>query len=234
MSLDYACFERRLSGIGRWGDKVQLCLEGVFNNVFYRGAKLISDLNIGTLEERFPEVYETVRDNDVRRALVVSELFRVKPEYAAAKRLLEKLGVKELEIEIDDANPSWGSHGFSFLTSIRQSDFSNLEGLYGGGDAVKVFFKSIFLIAEELDSILYWPILADVWRVKSGLESRRDELRAIMYSKFKEIAEGIPEEAETSRPERVIDGMVYFLWYWYRGVGKKVKRRLETLLKTSL
>jgi hypothetical protein len=218
---DYAYFERKLIEAGRWEDRVGVCLDGIFNNVFFRGLKTISDLDLGTLRLRFPELYETVKDNDVRRGLVVSGFFKV-----AYKHPPSRIEDEEIEIELDEL-PSSG-YAWCFLTSIRQSDFSNLEELYGGADAVRVFFKSVYLIAEELDAVLNSPILADPWRAKNGLESESSRLRDIMYSKFREIAEEIPEEARNfSRPESVINAMVYTLYHWYRDTGKRVRRRLE-------
>lgn len=222
MWKDYATFEREFSEAARWEDKVRVCLEGIFNNVFFRGAKFISDLNMETLKIRIPELYETVEDDNIRRALVISEMFKV--AYKAA--ILHAEGI-ELELDIN-------SYGWVFLTSIRQRDFNYSNELYGGKDAVKVFFKSVFFIAEELYDTLASPILADVWRVKSGLESKRDRLREIMYSKMREIDRGIPEEVKNyTRPEGVINVMVYFLWDWYCGVGKKVRRRIEKLLEIN-
>jgi len=228
---DYGTFERKLSEASKWEDRVRICLEGIFNNVFFRGAKIISDFNIGTLRERFPELYETVRDNNVRRALVVSELFKASLESA----ILRKLGVEEIEIELDLQNPFTGAHGLAFMTLIRQHDFTQLNGLYGGEDAVKVFFKSIFTIAEMLYSVLSYPILADVWRAKSGLEAKRDMLRETLYSKTRELAEEIPEEAKGfTKPEKAVNEMVYFLWHWYAFIGRKVKRKIERLLEIKL
>jgi len=225
LSKDYVAFKRRLSEASEWENKIRICLEGIFNNIFFRGAKIISDLNIETLKVRFPELYETVRDNNVRKALVVSEMFVATFE----STILRKMEVEELEVEMD---PHMSPHGWAFMTSIRQDDFTQLDDLYGGEDAVKVFFKSVFIIAEDLSDLLNSPILTDVWRVKSGLESKRNKLREIMYSKLREIVEKLPEEAKRfTKPEKVVDEMVYFLWHWYNRTGKKAKKKIERLLQ---
>jgi len=224
---DYANFERKLIETDLLEDKVRVCLEGIFNNVFFRGAKTISDLDLQTLRLRFPELYETVKDNDIRKGLVISGLFKVAYKYPEPSQWTDE----EIEIEIDLNEPYSCGYTWCFLTFIRQEDFRNLEELYVGRDAVKVFFKSIYFIAEELDAILNFPILAEPWRTKSGFESKSVILREVMYSKFREIAEKIPEEAKNfSIPESVINTMVYALWHWYHGVGKRVKRRLKKLI----
>jgi hypothetical protein len=220
---DYAYFERKLIEAGQWEDKVRVCLEGIFNNVFLRGAKIISDIDLETLRLRFPELYETVKDNDVRKGLVISELFKVAYKHPPLRRCEDE----EVEIEIDSNSPHGCGYTWCLLTSIRQDDFRNSEELYGGVDAVKIFFKSVYFIAEELDAILNYPVLADPWRTKSGLESKSAKLREVMYSKFREIAE---EAKVLSRPESIINTMVYALYYWYRSVGKRVKRKLEKLI----
>jgi len=225
LSKDYAAFKRGLSEASEWENKIRICLDGIFNNVFFRGAKIISDLNIETLKVRFPELYETVRDNNVRKALVISEMFVATLE----STILRKMGVEELEVEMD---PRMSPHGWAFMTSIGQDDFTQLDDLYRGEDAVKVFFKSVFIIAKDLNELLDSPILTDVWRVKSGLESKRNKLREIMYSKLREIVEKLPEEAKRfTKPEKVVDEMVYFLWHWYNRTGKKAKKKIERLLQ---
>jgi len=222
---DYAHFKGRLAEASRWEDKIKICLEGIFNNVFLRGAKIISDLDLETLRLRFPELYETVKDKEVRKALVVSELFKV-----AYKRPTWGSLDDEVEVEFDHRC----NYMSGMLTCICQKDFGDSEELYGGRDAVKVFFKSIHLIAEELDVVLSSPILADPWRAKSGLESKRDLLREVMCSKFEEIAERIPEEAKRfGVSKKFVDVIPYELWHWYRGVGKRVKRRIEELLRLN-
>ena len=227
---DYDVFEKQLSN-SAWEDKIRICIRGIFNNVFFRGAKFISDLNMETLRERFPEVYETVKDNNVRRALIISEMFKATIETT----ILRKLGVEELEIEIDGTHPSTGFHGWNFLTLIRQRDFTQAENLYGGKDAVKIFFKSIFFISKELYSVLNSPVLRDVWRARSGLEFKRDKLREIIFSELQDIAQNIPNEAKCFTDlKKAVNTLVYFLYYWYVSVGKKVKRKLERLLDIKL
>lgn len=216
-------FEAALANANSWEERVRICLDGILNNIFYRGALLISRLDLETLRIRYPELYETIKDETVRNALIASELFKAK----FGSEVLHRLGVEAPEIEMDEQQ----YHIWDFLGVVRQEEFSQTEGLYRGKDAVRVFLKSVLTLSEELYNTLC-PILADPWRVGSGLEGKRDVLRRIMYEEFKRVVEGLPAEAKVvaSSPEKAVDGMVYFLCHYYANVGERVKRRLKRIM----
>lgn len=221
----FSLFEEALQRADTWERRIETCLDGILNNLFYRGAWLISKLNLATLEVRYPELYETVRNIKVRKALILSGMFKAKPFSSV---LVERFGEEALEVEIDEEAAGSVQATRDFFLMLGLEEETNINELYGGGDAVKVFLKSAFILSGEIRGVLT-PVLMDPWRAKEGLEDKAEKLRQVMINFLENDVKSPPKYFW--RPERNAGRISYYLYYWQ---GASFKKRLEKLLGVKL
>ena len=217
---DYKYFEKKLNDAKDDKELIKICLDGIFNNLFYRHSVLLNSLNIETLKIRYPELYETIADENVKKALVVSEMFKVKDQYSIMKKVIEKKGVEpELEIELEDYthNPAFPMIGTPYEIIVEDKD-----KIYSGKDAVKVFMKSIYILGQYLNKILWEPVLADPWRTAEGFEKERDDLKNMLLSIVND--------------KKGCEEFVYSLYHHYKNVllRSRVKKKIEKFLEIKI
>lgn len=153
-----ADFERELNEAPTLEGKFKVIFEGLILNVFTCGLKEIGQLNLATLEIRNPEVYETVKDKEVREALVRIGIFDVDVFKNPNKNAVE-LGfgpgtlyeMGSPDSPLFEALYTIGAYKFKdyFETQFgRIISVRDLTNFYGGPDAVKVFLKALYVLCK--------------------------------------------------------------------------------------
>ena len=123
----------------------EIVFHALVYNYFTEGLHGIVKLNLPTLRIRYPEVYETIKDKEIRKELVIAELFDVS----------RFKGLKEDDLELDYPNNSIGFGEYSYvleaLNYIGSYKYGDKEEeMYGGKDAPKVFFQALYTLCEIL------------------------------------------------------------------------------------
>jgi hypothetical protein len=162
--MNYKAFEEKLKSTS-WEDRVRLAIKGVRDNIITMHLKKLRDLNLPTLEIRFPEVYEAVKDENARKALVLTGLFIVS-NWKGPKECLELEWPQFPDLTSVLCDCSWG---------VGKEDE---RPLYTGTDAVRILVRSLLILYDEIRSILWYPIQADPWRTKN--KEQATKLKAIM------------------------------------------------------
>ena len=206
--MSYEAFEEKLRSAS-WEERVRLALEGIRDNVITRHLSEIGDpdLNLPTLEIRFPEVYEAIKDKNARISLVLAGLF-IASSWKGPKEDLELVlpTAAELNYAVRDCS------------AVHLIGKGSKEPAYTGSDAVRVLIRSLLALHDEVRSILDLPSKADPWRMPRERD-RSAKLKTIM----KEMV------GMLGRPE---DKLVYYLWH-QEGLSRN-RERLSKLLNLKL
>lgn len=134
-----ADFERELNEASTLEEKFEAIFKALILNTFTSGLNLIDQLNLATLEIRYPEVYEAVKDKGVREVLVRIGIFDV-DMFKNSDRSAIELGFRS------------GTLGYPYLPffqalhMIWEHKYKDLADLYGGPDAVKVLLKALHVL----------------------------------------------------------------------------------------
>jgi len=224
--VSYREFEDVLKSVRGYGG-VEVFLDGIMRNLFYRGVREVDRYSLDTLRIRYPEIYETVRDEKVREALVLAEMFTVNPFKGSGVEIV----INEEDRYLRDFIDGW--HLWITLCKPYVG-----RARYVGGDAVKIFLKSTFLLSKTLHEILDFPVLYDPWRCKQGMENIRDEVKNAVNTYVREIVREalleMPDIPPYHKPEEASAGIAYTLWYYYHfrsGVWGKVGKILKINLR---
>jgi hypothetical protein len=224
--MSYGEFEEALKSAEGYG-RIRVLLDGIMHNLFYRGVREVNSYNLGTLKIRYPEIYETIGDENVRKALIFAEMFVLDP--------FKGPGI-EITIDERDRHLSDFIDGWHLWITLCHPYIGRAR--YVGEDAVKVFLKSTFLLSSTLHEVLYYPVLADPWRCKQGLEDDRDELKSTVVTYMRELmretSSEIPNTSPYHKPEKASDSIAYSLWYYYHNIGNRVKGKVERMLNINL
>lgn len=161
--VSYEEFEKRLKEADREG-RVRLALEGIMGNVLTKRLQVIRDLNLETLEIRFPDAWEAVKVKTAREALVMSGLFVASP-WKGPK--------EDLEITVDD--------GFS-RTAYGLQLCADEEARCTGAEAIRILIKSLYTLHDEVRSILRASLVTNPWVAED--KGLTEKLKIILESKL--------------------------------------------------
>jgi len=127
--------------------RVKVSVMGLANNIFFRNIQFVHDLNLPTLRIREPDVYETVKPLNTRKALVLTGFFQ-------ASRF--KGREEDLEIEMPNIYPMTHYDFYRFHRVVTDKGHWKFESTpmeeYRGEDSVKVTIKAISTLFNELTS----------------------------------------------------------------------------------
>jgi len=147
-------FECELAQASTLEEEFKVVFEGLILNTFTIGLGKINQLNLPTLEIRYPEIYETVKDKSIREVLIKIGMFDVdvfknpdKEAVELGRPMVDKYGA------LIDALNTIGTYRFQehFKTAFGWIDsVENLDRFYGGRGAVKVFLKALWALCMRL------------------------------------------------------------------------------------
>ena len=153
-----ADFERELIEASTMEEKFNAIFKGLILNVFSCGLRKIDRFDLANLELKEPQVFETVKDKNVRQVLVKIGMFEVdifkNPDKNAVE--LRRPIVDDYGYDVlFEALYTIGAYKFgdffdtAFGTIVSVKDLSKF---YGGSDAVKVFLKALYALCKYVCS----------------------------------------------------------------------------------
>ncbi|MBC7113356.1 MAG: hypothetical protein H5T34_04985 [Candidatus Methanomethyliales bacterium] len=221
----YEEFKEKLAK-SSWDEKIGLAIVGIVGNVITKCIEecmeqsLISGiLSLETIRIRFPDLYEVVKDEPSRDALVIIGLFDAyKGPYGEPMLALSS-----------NVKPPYTFRGFPILPAANC--------VFEGKDALKAFLKSIYILYDEVRSSLM-PVQADPFRPNIGKEEEAAKLEATL----KEVVKGILKNKHPNEKKlflemdaKKISGIfVYNLYDYGYPVLSKVRKRLSKLIGEEL
>lgn len=211
--MNYEEFRERLTK-SDWDAKMAFAILGLTGNVItkYIEERQPDFLSLETIRIRFPDLYEVLKDENSRNALVIIGLYDLHKGYCGEPIL---------------------SYSARFIYEFPILPAS--ECIFEGRDAIKAFLKSLYILFDEVRTTLL-PVQRDVFRPKNGKEERAAKLEAIMREVLKELLKKrYPNEEDAllgSQVSKAIGNFVYNLFYY--DYFLKMRGRLSKLLDEKL
>ena len=146
-------FEHELSSASSSEEKFKVLFKGMILNVFCLGLKNIDQWNLATLEIRCPEIYETIKDKEIRKLLVKIGMFNSVSKNSNKDALEIALSFQSYYDYLFDALATIGAYKFSDCFETAHGRIVSIKdsvNLYGRSEAVKVFLRALYILCKDI------------------------------------------------------------------------------------